>query len=431
VELTSESDAPVTASGGSLITYIESLELGDIAVLVRAPEKSRYLIGAPVVVHVPPFFTPITGFHRGMDTTRIGAIYVSLLWPGKDDLQSGARSDGTFDYGGPDCLRALRDVIRFASGDIPNTEGHYIDELLEIRPVTDNVGIFAFAHAGIATTNVLAQYGDDLPRVKYFVGFENPTMDAMCSFDLGYFDEDRKAVRNPFYDPSGYTAETVAIDYSRVGWIQNEQYPGGRIYFGVPTDMQYILPGDNVPRMWDKRYYSIALTQALMDSGMVTSQTWPRDMATPAETQKHWPPRTTIEAYPLLRSSASDLKVMLVFSADDNAIPAADKPHIHQAYDGFGETADLWVRLNPDQDYLKYVENKFLKGLATPYNYLEILANAQPDDWTNAQAMGYSYEPRLIALLVPLAAVTEMADRTQDNNWEIDLDNVLFDSFSR
>jgi hypothetical protein len=431
IELTADNDAPITASGGSLITYVQSPELGDIAVLVRTPEKARYGRGAPVVVHVPPFFTPLTGFHRGMDTTRIGAIYVSLLWPGKDDPQTGARSDGIFDYGGPDCLKALRDVIRFASGQIPDTEGNYINELLEVRPLTGNVGIFAFAHAGIAATNVLAQYGEDLDRVKYFVGFENPTLDAMCSFDLGYFDEDRKAVQNPFYDPTGYSSTSLSIDYSNVGWIQNDQYPHGRIYFGVPTDMQYILPVDNVPRMWDKRYYSIALTQALVDSRTVTAQTWPRDVATLAEAQKHWPSRTTVEAYPLLRSAIPDLKVMLVFSTDDNTIPVSDKSHIHQAYDGFGETADLWVRLNPDQAYVKYVQRKFLKGPATPYNYLEILANVQPDDWANAEAMGYPYEPRLISLLVPLAAVTEMTDRTQGNDWDVDLDNVLFDSFSQ
>jgi hypothetical protein len=252
----------------------------------------------------------------------------------------------------------------------------------------------------------------------------------MCSFDLGYYDEGRKAVQNPLYDPAGYTSDSLAIDYSKVGWVLNEQYPRGRIYFGVPTNMEYILPVDNVPKMWDKRYYSIALTQALVNSGMVTSQTWPRDVATVAETQKHWLPRTTIDAYQQLRSSLPELKVMLVFSTDDNAIPSSDKPHIHQAYDGFGETANLWVRLNPDKDYLEYVQRKFLKGPAAPYNYVEILANAQPNDWSNAQAMGYPYEPRLIALLVPLAAVTEMADRTQDNNWNIDLDRVLFDAFS-
>jgi hypothetical protein len=183
--------------------------------------------------------------------------------------------------------------------------------------------------------------------------------------------------------------------------------------------------------MWDKRYYSISVTQALLDSGALTSQIWPNDLATPEETRKHWPSRTTVEAYPLLRSSVPDLKVMLVFSEDDNAVPATDKPHIHQAYEGFGDAADLWVRLNPDQAYVKYLQKKFLKGPATPYNYLEILANAQPDDWSNAQAMGYPYEPRLIALMVPLAAVTEMIDRTQDDNWDVDLDNVLFDTFSQ
>ena len=48
-----------------------------------------------------------------------------------------------------------------------------------------------------------------------------------------------------------------------------------------------------------------------------------------------------------------DLKVMLVFAQEDHAQAAQDKPHIHQAFQGFRFEARLWVRLNPDRAYVQ------------------------------------------------------------------------------
>jgi len=418
-------EAPIVASGGTLVTYIESPPLGEIAVLVRTPLIQRYPEGAPVVIHVPPFYTPVTGFHQGFDTTRLGAIYVSFLWPGKDDIRTGTRSQGENDYGGPNCLAALRDVIRFALGLINDVNGYSMDQLFETKALTNNVGVFAFSHAGIAATNVLAQHGAEMPGIRYFVGHENPTIDAISSFDLGYYDDNRKPVLNPYYNPGGYSSKSVDIDYSKVGWKRDEQYPQGRPYIGTLVGAHYVLP-DNVPQMWGKRYYSIALTQALLDSGALTSGNWPRDMATPEETRKNWPMRTTMDAYPLLRSSTPQLKVMLVFADEDHLQPQADKPHIHQAYDGFREAAGLWLRLNPDLAYVSNVVARFVRGSVDLSDFSELPANVELSNWTNASDWGYPYLPRPIALLVPLTAVAEMADRVQAGNWRPNLNDVLF-----
>ena len=75
-------------------------------------------------------------------------------------------------------------MIRFASGAIPDADGNYISDWSAVPLLTDNVGLYAFSHPGIAATNVLALYGDEL-SVAYFVGRENPTVPALSAMELG------------------------------------------------------------------------------------------------------------------------------------------------------------------------------------------------------------------------------------------------------
>ena len=94
----------------------------------------------------------------------------------------------------------------------------------------------------------------------------------------------------------------------------------------------------------------------------------------------------------------------------------ADRPHIHQAYDGFHHTAGLWTRLNPDAAYLPAA--KFP-------GYQDHPANTGPDDW--AMFDKWAYPPVKIGpKLAPQAAVAEMADRTHENNWTPDLETTLY-----
>jgi len=125
--------------------------------------------------------------------------------------------------------------------------------------------------------------------------------------------------------------------------------------------------------------------------------------------------------YPLLADVLSDLKVMLVFASIDHVQVAMNKPHIHQAYDGFHYTAGLWCRLNPD---LAYVESLAGPGNAFPDN----TANTEPSDWMNARAWGYrAPQGSHLNTLAALAAVAEMVDRVRADNWEPNLSRVLFE----
>ena len=422
---------PPTKPGDFLITHIHCPENGRIAVKIDLPSNPRYPTGAPIVVMASTWFvekydSKEIGFYSEYDPTLVGAVSITHLWPGKRDPETKTASDGEYDYGGPKSLAALRDTIRFASGEITNVDGFYLHELISITPLYDNVGLFASSHAGVVGTNVLAYYGESLTSVKYFVGRENPTMAEMYPLELGHFDDRRNPVYNPYYDHREYTPTDISIDYSHIKWLQNVQYPEGVPYFEVPNGKDYIW-SQKGPYMMGKRWFSHSLTQALLDNGVFTLENWPEDLATPEETKRFWPYRITVHNYPLIDEKLPHLKVMLVFAAYDHVQAAPDKPHIRQAYDGFQKRARLWTRLNSD---LSYVQAEIHESASRENGFPDNDANTEPKDWyKEAESWGFAGKlaGELTNRTVPLAGIAEMADRVKTNNWDNNLDSTLIE----
>ncbi|MDZ7725796.1 MAG: T9SS type A sorting domain-containing protein [candidate division KSB1 bacterium] len=409
------------AAGEIHYTFVHTEDIGHIAVRLEMPDTPRYSEGAPVVVEVSTWFVMYNEFHRVNDTRRIGAVTVSYLWPGRRDAATGMQSDGEYDYGGPDCLAALRDVIRFAAGQMPDTSGLYIDDYTDMTVLTGNLGLFASSHAGVMGTNVLAYFGHELPAVDYFIGRENPTRDEMYPLELGHFEgapRQSSKVRNPFFNEADYSPDTVQVDYSTLDWYGPEGNDGRPYFKGTDSKPEYIMAPDKNPTLWGKRCYSRALTRALLDNGVFTLQDWPADVAKPREADAWWEYRTTVDNYPLIGEYQSGLKVMLVFSRYDHVQAADSKPHIHQAWDGFWHTAGLWVRMNPDRCYAQSVNPDY--RTAFPDNP----ANHEPDDWFTIEEWGFPADNR-VRKDIWLASVAEMADRVYSNDWRSDLDQPV------
>jgi hypothetical protein len=412
----SAAGATGAAPATTWITYVDS-SAGRIAVHVSEPQAPRYADGAPVVVNVSGFFTPRRGFAFELDPNALGALYITYLWPGTTDPHTDAASTGTFDFGGPKCLAALRDVIRFATGDAADAYGKRLHESARGPVSYGVVGLYAFSHSGIAATNVLALHGADLAGVRFFVGRENPTVDPLYPLEPGHWDDAGAPVDNPFYDPTGYTPTSIAIDYSTVYWSERDERPAFRVEGG--TD--YVCSAKH-PQIDGKDVWSTALLQALLDNGALTRETWPATLATPEEAKAWWDYRTTVSNYPRLADALPNLKVMLVFAAEDHVQTAVDKPHVHQAYDGFHERAGLWCRLNPDRAYVE----AFLAHAENP-PLPDNPANQEPASWLDIRAWAYPARqwPQL-NVLVPLAAVAEMCDRTRAGVWLDDVSAPLF-----
>jgi hypothetical protein len=417
----------ITQAGETLVTYVDSKGIGKIAIQVTLPETPRYSEGAGVVIEVSTFLTPANRFNTNLDAPAIGLIHVSYLWPGISDRD--AASEGKFDYGGKDSIQALRDVIRFVSGEVPNSEGYTLDELVAFQPLYNNVGIYAFSHPGQAAVNVLGLHGDQLSQVGYFVGRENPTMDKLTAVEVGYFNQKNRPELNPLYQyPADYSPKGISLEYSSILWDADYTEPGAN-WIGVPyfdfngngkldgSDHRLAL---RVPAVNGKRVYSVELIKALRNNNAFSDSGWPDDVASLELAKQTWIFLDSTRRYLEIGQKLPDLNVMIVFARFDHVQPAADKPHIHHAYDGFSGGAKLWVRLNPDQAYVSWVSSQAGNG------YTDHPANQEPDDWLDIEDWGYSNRSGA-SQLVPLAAVAEMSDRTQANNWENDLDATLYD----
>lgn len=418
-----------TGAGETLTTHIHCPENGRIAVRIDLPVEPRYGESAPVVVVASTWFVAkysndMIGFHLVYNPVDIGAISVTHLWPGKTDPETGISSEGEYDFGGSNSLSALRDTIRFALGEIPNVDGKYLHELIAIHPLYDNVGLFASSHAGVVATNVMAYYGETFPGLKYFVGRENPTMAEMYALEIGHFDESRTPVYNPYYDYRGYSPTSILVDYSQLGWIQNEEYPEGRPIFVVETGQNYILD-DKGPHIDGKRFFSPALTQALFVNEIFTLENWPEDLATPGMTRNFWPYRTPIDNFEAIGEKLPHLKILIPFAAADHVQAAPDKPHIRQAFDGFHKRAGLWTRLNCD---LSYVQAEIHSSAVLEDGFPDNDANTEPADWF-IESRDWGFAERLAGELtartIPLAGIAEMADRVQSNNWELNLSGLI------
>jgi hypothetical protein len=444
----SQDCSTTTFSGLVQTTYIKSENIGNIAVMIASPKTARYSNGAGIVVMVSPIFSEADAFMIDPDITSVGLIQVSYMWPGKKDPRTGVKSDGNFDYGGKDSTQVLTDVLRFAAGRTTDVSGRRIFALTAVPPLTDQVGVYAFSDAGIAAVNAFSINGDVLKDiVNYYIGRETPTIDTISAMELGYYDDTNHPVFNPFYVyPANYSPNSLTLNYSNLRWdptyTDSHSMAVGRPYLDLDGNGQIsqadFVFGWRVPVMFGKRYYSAELTKALLDNGALTLTSWPADLATPDEAAQAWEYRQSTSRYKsfLVQGLNWPLKVMLVFAAGDHLQVSPDKPHIHQAFQGFRFQAGLWVRLNPDRSYVEDMLRKYESGAsstnpvitATPSSGLDFPdnpANTQPDDWMKILAYAYPQQG-LPASLVPLAAVEEMADRSYDGRWDENFGQTLY-----
>ena len=202
------------------------------------------------------------------------------------------------------------------------------------------------------------------------------------------------------------------MDYSTVQWDAKSEAPYFDANGNKKLDTSEFVLSDKHPHMFGKIFYSRALLKALEENNAFDTIERPENLATVEEAEELWPFRETVFNYNKINKNTY---VMLVFAEQDHVQSVKDKPHIHQAYDGF-TNAGLWVRLNPDASSVASLNS----GLSSPDND----ANTEPTDWLDIEDWAHSNKAPSTKV-IPLAAVAEMADRTYTNNWDENLDTVL------
>lgn len=407
---------------------------GTLAVRISAPSvqsDTRYSDGAPVVIWIAGGFEPGSFRHQLPPTTN-DVIIITFLFPGGNDPLLGRRSAGVYDHRGPDSIAALRDVIRYAAGQLTDARGRTIDEVVPVRVLHNNIGLIGSSNGGNIVVALAAEHGAELAgHLRYIIQWESPVSSQIVTTDLsgarlecpGNQRQSLRAV-NPRY--RGYGLLECDVDYSQLAY--NPADPVNAVFFDGNGDRRYttVLNPANGCRTPDlnlngvlelnedfalstiaagsKRAYSRPVTQALSDRRVFGSN-WPSNTLTVAEANSFWDVREAVRLYSRAVSRIPDLEAMVLASVEDHVQAVPDHPHIRQAFEGW-RNAGAWVQINPSRSYLLQADPN-LSAAGIPDN----AANTPPSNWADRNS--YCVPERVRTETLQLAAVYQMADRAR------------------
>jgi len=428
---------------------------GTLVVRVVGPAagQARYPEGAPVLV-----------FASGGDGTgslsvpvplATDTICISFLHPG--GCQGPVCSDGTYDHRGPRCIAALRDVTLYAAGLLDDVMGYPIDHVVDVPVLHDNIGLLGSSNGGNIVVAVAALHGDALNGyLRYLVQWESPVSSQIATVDLGGPRQDctlgseRVMSVNPWYQ--GYGPLAVVVDHSALAYNPaNPVHPvfwdgnGNGTYDTVldpntgcqspdlnldgVLDTNEDFPLTAYEDVGGRAVYSRPATHAMAVQGIIPGP-WPSTIATPIQADAYWDLREAVRLYTTATLKIPDLRGMTLSSTNDHVQIAVDRPHIHQAFDGW-RAANGWVRINPGRAYVVEVN----PALSTRTDLPDNAPNTAPTNWavggvtlrlidisrrrepgSVSGETSYTY-PDDLDRVYEAAAVHEMADRVRAGRW--------------
>ncbi|MBW2263188.1 MAG: hypothetical protein JRG91_14560, partial [Deltaproteobacteria bacterium] len=329
-----------------------------------AQDATRHVEGAPVVVIAPGGLSVGTlGFDEVHPVTESAGVVVvlALLQGGGDEYAH--ISSGTYDYRGADSKRAMRDVLRYAMGELPDDDGFLITERIPWAD-TDLVGVVGMSHGGNLVLTTLADHGSALSGLDWFASWESPVGDQYVSVELGSIHD---VVLNPYYVPGTCTVTTcpwpgftaaLAWDSSYsteiVDPLDGTMWAISGIFFldvddnGVRGSAEFMIPGipgpgemssgEHLPHL----YYSSEMAGEIeARPGELFPSGRPSWMASPAEMRDYWTDR------------------------DGSQVIGGqpDHPHLRSHITGWLDAGHSWVRLNPDAAYVAEVSGEPAGGI--------------------------------------------------------------------
>ena len=413
-----------------------------LAVGVLFPQRPRFTNGAPIAINVIGGVQSGNAFGRP-EYIGLGFVEVHFAFPGGG--QGAERSGGVYDFRGPGCIRALADVIRFATGRLADTQGRRIGELNGgISVLTNNCGIVGSSHGGNACGMAMALHGREFADLSWYASMESPYGEGAANVELG----GRDSGLNPAYNP-----KTGVLDLSRLDW-STEISPGlfgkqmlvptrslkGAFFFDMDGDGKFSagkdfpangFVGDDGTGV--KAWYSPRVLAEAERRRLIPSQR-PSHVPTLEEARAFWYYRDAAPSIPVAVRNCTNLAVIVYANERDHVQVAPDHGHILIQAEGFRQAGARFVRLNPDRSYVaQMVANRPGAGpgfMADPAQ-AQTVSDGFPDnpagkafDRSNITS---ALEPSRFPLgLYMQAAVCEFADRTQAHQWAPDLDEVLY-----
>lgn len=418
-----------------LVTHIPSSAGGDkgIAVRVIPPSKSRYRDGAPVAIAVAGGHSAGNATSR-MNVTGLGFVELSFAFPGGG--QGVAQSGGVYDFRGPKCVEALRDVILFAMGKIADNRGRMLQELAgEVRVLASNVGLHGGSHGGNACGAAMGLWGKRFPKLAWYVSMESPYGEGAVGVELG----GRRQQLNPAYDPKTGVLDLTKLAYDAdleirsfgAGRSRNSSQPTliGSLFFDMNGDAKYQADADFTlqPQVFDvgqgpKSWYSVrAIREA--ERRVFLNARRPAHIPKLGEAIEFWRYRDATGLIPDAVLNIPDIAVIVVAGETDHVQIAPDHPHIYAQVNAFQKAGARFVRLNPDRSYVEWLFNREVSKATDNDAGLQYSpANIRPALFPDGAA------PK--QLLSP-AAMCELADRVQAQRFESNLNAVLYSGAPR
>jgi hypothetical protein len=424
---------PKGPRGPSILTHIPSVAGGErgLAVGVLPPLRPRFTSGAPVVIHVPGGVA--TGGTEGRpEYVGLGFVEIRFAFPGGG--RGEGSSGGTYDYRGPNCIRALADVIRFATGRLADQQGRKIHELIPRTTVLkQNVGIVGSSHGGNACGLVMATHGEELPDLTFYASMESPYGEGNVNIELGGRDQGV----NPAYNP-----QTGVLDLSKLAWSTdlppgpprrwqgNEASLKGALFFDLNGDGRFSERDDYPANAFVqdlgqglKAWYTPRLVREAERRKLYGAQR-PAHVPSLAESTEYWRWRDAAGSIGDAVRKCSQVAVIVYANERDHVQVAPDHPHILAQVEGFRQAGAKFVRLNPDR---AYVERILASG---PQPFAQRQHDLPDNDAGRAWDRGNirsGLEPAALPMMPFMqAAVCELADRVQAGNWTQNLPAVLY-----
>ena len=427
--------APRPRAEGPLVRIPASVA-GNQGVVVRLvlPNQPRYAEEAPVVIHVPG------GWSRGsLDSSpgglaAYGFVEVLFAFPGgKSARQRDGKvwkSGGTYDYRGENCVRALAAVMLFAQGRLRTLDGKSIQQVAGAVPVSsENVGVIGWSLGGNIVPAALARGAEAAAGIKWYASHESPYGDGVINGEFGT----RGTGANPFYDPGTGQLDLSNLAYDpglAPGRIPRTQDPVGNVTGSLyhdadgdgryNPDADYQLNGILIPGPRPNVFYSRLVTAAAVRR-KVFGGDWPAHIAKPPRVEELLAIRDGETQVAEAVKNSSGLAVIIWAVEQDHVQATKDHRHIRIQYDAYREAGVRWARVNPDAHYLEWamrkkpsrsVQNPAGKKFSAQSIRQAVEPAARNGGGSNAQGLA--------------AAASELADRTQKDDWRPVLDQVLY-----
>lgn len=347
----------------SVSTYIPSSAApGEgLAVNLIYPEKPRYKEGAPVVVVVPAGNSS-SGLDFSMHAAQQGFVEVRFAFQGGGKL--GFRSSGIYDFRGLQSREALKDVIRFASGAIADSQGKTIHQLVPMAVRNDKVGAVGWSNGGNVLLTTLATYSAELPAVSWLAFYESPIGAIFFPPALGGAQD---LLPNKNYRQGTAATGNPIIDFRKLTYsVDAKKTPGSHKKIGEPEIPGVLYFDENGNHVWEeaseyaftyatdvgveKQIYAPAVTRGLLKNARLPE--WPPQMATIAESIGYFKERDGSLYIKEVVNHYPNLLVTVFGSRLDHLQRQQDHPHIALQYNAWLEDGVKFLRLNPDPHYV-------------------------------------------------------------------------------